>query len=364
MAAGPEQLVSFLRRLSAGLDRDRASDASLLERFLANRDETAFAALVSRHGPMVLAVCQRVLGHVEDAEDAFQATFVVLARRAGSVRPRESLAAWLHGVARRAALKARTARARRLRAATAGRDATAAPTEIDPLEEVSAREVLRLIDQEVQRLPTRYRLPIILCCLEGRSREDAAQQLGWTVDAVKGRLERGRKLLHGRLTRRGLTLSAAMLILEGTCNLSAAAVPFRLSTATVKAACMGSTACAPVQALAQAILNGALLATVQRGVVLLAFVGLVAAGASSMMRQAAKTPDECPAQTAENGQRVPQAPAPASRRVDVLGDPLPPGALARLGTTRLRHECFAFAFSPDGKQLASAGRDALVRFGT
>src|SRR4051812_22237936 len=141
MATGRDIPVRRIRRLAARFEMHGASDAALLGRFIADRDEAAFAALVDRHGGLVLRVCRRILGDVHDAEDAFQATFLVLARRAAVVQPREALAAWPHGVARRVALKARGARARRLREAgpLLGQLAEARP---DPLDDLSARELL------------------------------------------------------------------------------------------------------------------------------------------------------------------------------------------------------------------------------
>ncbi|HEV3443370.1 MAG TPA: sigma-70 family RNA polymerase sigma factor [Gemmataceae bacterium] len=210
------------------------SDAALLDRFIAARDEQAFTALVERHGAMVLQVCRRILGNDDDAEDAFQGTFLVLARRAAAVQPRAALAAWLHGVARRVALKTRAARIRYheagplLEAPADGR--------ADPLAELSARELLTIIDGEIQRLPERYRLPLILCCLDGRSLEEAARQLGWTSGSVKGRLERGRARLHDRLVRRGLTLSAGMAAIEASRAAAPAAVIGRLVARTVPGA--------------------------------------------------------------------------------------------------------------------------------
>src|SRR5262245_46927680 len=235
MAAGREILVQRINRLAPGFDPHGLSDADLLGRFVTDRDQAAFAALVDRYGPLVLHVCRRVLGDVHDAEDAFQATFLVLTRKAAAIRPRESLAAWLHGVARRVALKARTARARRLRdvGPPPGPVVDARP---DPLADLSARELLTLVDAEVRRLPEVYRLPVILCCLEGLTQEEAARQLGWTPASVRGRLERGRARLHTRMVRRGLTLSAALAAVELSRGVGSAAVVCRWAAPTVGAA--------------------------------------------------------------------------------------------------------------------------------
>jgi RNA polymerase sigma factor (sigma-70 family) len=234
MPSNRETLLRHIRRLAPTPETDQVSDAALLDRFIAERDQQAFTALVERHAAMVLQVCRWVLGNADDAEDAFQGTFLVLARKAAAVRPREALAAWLRGVARRVALKTRAARIRYhetgplLEAPADGR--------ADPLAELSARELLTILDEEVQRLPERYRLPLILCCLGGRSLEEAARQLGWTCGSVKGRLERGRARLHDRLVRRGLTLSAALAAVEASRATASAAVLAGLVLRTIPGA--------------------------------------------------------------------------------------------------------------------------------
>src|SRR6516162_8072841 len=239
MAAGPNTLLRYIRGLVHRPPADELSDAALLSRFTKNRDESAFAALVDRHGALVLHVCQRVLGNFHDTEDAFQATFLVLARKAATVRRPESLAAWLHGVAHRAAIKARSAR-QRLQTLSSRRDnpiLSSADRHPDPPADLSVRESLGIIDEELERLPEVYRLPVILCGLESRSLEEAARQLGWTVGSVKGRLERGRARLHARLVRRGATLSAVLTATEASREAAAAAaVVARLLTGTARAA--------------------------------------------------------------------------------------------------------------------------------
>jgi RNA polymerase sigma factor (sigma-70 family) len=218
MATDPERLLRPIRRLAARPAAD--SDDSLLGRFVRCRDEAAFAALVARYGGMVLGACRRVLGNDCSAEDCTQAAFLVLARKAGALRP-ESLPAWLHGTARRLALRSRRADLRRGRREAQCALATPASSRPDPLSELTARELLSLLEEEIERLPERYRLPIILCCLEGLSQEEAARRLGWKTGSLKGRLERGRKRLHARLGRRGLTLAAALAAVEasrGACS--------------------------------------------------------------------------------------------------------------------------------------------------
>jgi RNA polymerase sigma factor (sigma-70 family) len=210
MGTQSTNLMHYLRRWAAPARPEAGTDAELLTDFVCHRDEAALTALVSRHGPMVLRVCQRVLGNPHDAEDVFQATFLVLACRARAIRRRDRLAAWLHGVAHRLASKALAGKLRRQQ--LEGAMLVSAPIDpaADPLAQLTARELVNVVDREVQRLPEAQRLPVILCCLEGRSVEEAARQLGWTQGSVKGRLERGRARLHERLVRRGLTLSAAL----------------------------------------------------------------------------------------------------------------------------------------------------------
>jgi RNA polymerase sigma factor (sigma-70 family) len=202
-----ETLVRHLCACAAADARGELSDEELVDCFAAGRDERAFEALVRRHGPMVLRVCRRVLGDVHDAEDAFQATFLVLARRAHALRQRASVGGWLYGVAYRVALRARSDAARR----RALEPRAAAPAAADPLTELTVREAQAAFDEELVRLPERLRAPLVLCCLEGLTRDEAARQLGCPPSTLKGRLEQARGLLRSRLVRRGLTLSAGLL---------------------------------------------------------------------------------------------------------------------------------------------------------
>ncbi len=202
---GPD-LVRYLRTLASGQANDACTDRQLLEQFVTRREETSFVALIRRHGPMVLGVCRRVLGHEQDAEDAFQATFLVLARKAGSIRKHDSVSSWLHGVAHRIAEKLR---AKEVRRAAHERKAASRPA-VDPAEDVVWREIRCLLDSELARLPERYRGPLVLCYLQGKTQDEAARQLGWSLRTFRRRLQCARDLLTRRLTRRGVTLSAAL----------------------------------------------------------------------------------------------------------------------------------------------------------
>src|SRR5262249_38126980 len=182
----------------------------LLRRFAQARDGDAFAALMRRHGPMVLGLARRCVGDWQIAEDVFQAAFLLLARKVHTIRRPESLPCWLHSVTFRLARKARQSRPRR-QEWEAHAHASPPPT---PLDELTAREWLTMLDEELRALPEPVRGPLILCCLEGLSQEEAARRLGCSPGAVKGRLERGRNRLRQRLQQRGLTLTAALAAAE------------------------------------------------------------------------------------------------------------------------------------------------------
>jgi RNA polymerase sigma factor (sigma-70 family) len=191
------QLTNGCRR--PGIVAGELSDAQLLRRFTDRQDAAAFAVLVRRHTPMVLGVCRRRLGDAHGAEDACQAVFLVLVRRAHAIARPELLAGWLYGVAWRIAGGARAKASRR----AALERQTSPATAPDPLPEVARREVASLLTDEVSRLPEKYRAPLVLCYLEGKTNVEAAQELGWPAGSMSRRLARGRELLRQRLTRRG-----------------------------------------------------------------------------------------------------------------------------------------------------------------
>jgi RNA polymerase sigma-70 factor (ECF subfamily) len=317
-----------------------ANDGQLLGAFVARRDEAAFAALVRRHGPMVLGVCRRVLGHAADAEDTFQAVFLVLARKAGSLAACPVLAAWLHGVARRTALKAKTARARRRVV-----EAALAQPAVQAADHHHSR--LPLLDDEVARLPEKYRLPVVVCDLEGKTRREAAAQLGWPEGTVAGRLARGRALLGKRLLRGAQALGAALpgALLPSSAE---AAVPPNLTQATVRTACRPAAGGAadqavvsgPAVSLARGVLRSMFWKRVRVAVTcVLLCAGLGLAGALTL--QAALGGGVMPGRGAAPEFHVPGQPAPnAAPAAQGPTDPL-----AIRGTWRVH------AASANGKHL-------------
>ncbi len=244
-------VLRHLRRLAGPGDRPDLTDGELLRRFLTRHEEAAFGVLVQRHGPLVLGVCQRILRDPDLADDAFQATFLVLVRRAGSIRQPASLASWLYGVARRVALKARAEAARRRRRE---REAVDMPAP-QPRDETSWNELRAVLDEELARLPEKYRAPLVLCYLEGKTHDQAARELGCPRTSLTSRLGRARALLHKRLARRGIALAFGVLAATLAAEAAAAQVPAVLLLATTRAAvglAGGASAAASSQVIALA----------------------------------------------------------------------------------------------------------------
>jgi RNA polymerase sigma factor (sigma-70 family) len=273
-------VLRHLRR--AALIRDGAglTDGELLERFIATRDEAAFEALAWRHGPMVLGVCRRVLGNEADAEDAFQATFLILVQKAASVVPRAMVGNWLYGVAHNTARKAKAMNTRRrVKEKQAGeRPSPRAAAQ-------AARPVQELLDEELSRLPDKFRVPVVLCDLEGKPIKEAARQLGWPQGTVASRLSRGRGLLAKRLACHGLVFSAGALAMLLSEVVATAGVPAALWETTMGAAASvaaGGAAAGVVSPRVAALIEGVKRTMTLRklnvtaGLALLAAVGLAA----------------------------------------------------------------------------------------
>jgi RNA polymerase sigma factor (sigma-70 family) len=269
------------------------SDGDLVRRFVAERDEAAFASLIDRHGGMVLGVCRRLLGDVQEAEDAFQATFLVLCRKAGRMQQWGSLGNWLYTVASHVALKARTRSARRRARETAMVDVPT-PASADPWAELKP-----VLDLELRNLPERYRAPVILCYLEGKTNEEAARELGCPPGTLKCRLSRARDLLRRRLTRRGLTLGSA-LVGPALSEHASAAVSAPLAHVTIQSAMLLAagdvTGAAAISAhatfMAQGVLRAMFYSKIQTAVVLILSVTLIGAGASTLLRGGSEKPGD------------------------------------------------------------------------
>jgi RNA polymerase sigma-70 factor (ECF subfamily) len=270
------------RAAFVGPPLDEPDDGQLLERFVAGGDERAFEALLRRHGPMVLGVCRRILGNAHDAEDAFQATFLVLARRASAVVPREAVGGWLHGVAHRTASKARGATARRRVRETPLADV---PHPVAPPER-GCPDLAALLDRELSRLPEQYRLPIVLCDLEGRTRREVARQLNLPDGTLSNRLARGRQLLCRRLEGCGLAVTVSTL----AALLTPGAAP--AAPATLAKALTPGGACLPeVIALSEGVLRDMVLPKLKIATAVL-MLAAVTAATGVLWQARADRPDE------------------------------------------------------------------------
>ena len=283
MAASRQQpTVEHLRRLVSALTGDRRSDRELLDAFASRHDEGAFSTLVSRHGRLVLAACRRILRNEQDAEDAFQATFLVLARKAGAVRWQEFVGSWLYHVAVRVSMKLRSQRMRRrtqpLESCAAEPPAPTAPP--------SAQDFQTMLDEELHELPARYHAPLVLCYLQGMTQDEAARALDWTAGSIRGRLNRGRDLLRQRLARRGVALSAVLFAAALAPPASTAPLPSLLLVTTVRSGLLFAAGAvepgvlpATVLTLAEGVLYAMFVKKMQFTSLVLLALGLVGAGA-------------------------------------------------------------------------------------
>ena len=279
------EVISHLRRTFLQRDEAGLTDGQLLEYYLSRREEAALEALVRRHAPMVWGVCRRLLGNHHDAEDAFQATFLVLVRKAASIASPKLLANWLYGVAHQTALNARaTAAKRRARE----RQVTEMPEPAATVPDLW-NDVQPLLDQELSRLPDKYRVAIVLCDLEAKSRKDAARQLGVPEGTLAARVARGRVMLAKRLARHGLTVSGGALGTMLAQKVASAGVPTSVVSTTIKAASLfaaGQTAAtglvsANVAALTEGVLKTMLLSKLKVAAAVLLAIGALGIGASA-----------------------------------------------------------------------------------
>jgi RNA polymerase sigma factor (sigma-70 family) len=338
-------LLAFIRRIAAARSHGDLTDGELLHRFAALREEAAFATLMQRHGPLVLGVCRTILRDVHDAEDAFQATFLVLARKPRSIRKPASLASWLHGVAYRLATKARVQAARRR---VCERQAATMPN-AEPQDEVIWRDLGLIIHEEVEQLPQRYRLPFVLCHLEGKTNQEAADLLGWPKGTVVSSLSRARQQLRTRLSRRGLGLASGMSAAFLANNVAQAVVPSALLESTLKAASLFATGsglageiAVPVLASAEGFLHSLVMAKLKVAAAVLLGITIVATGTglvihrmrpvghadsvaesqapSSVSRAVAPLPIEKPVADELDGNWIVVAAEQYGRKIDDLND--------------------------------------------
>lgn len=317
------QLGIILRRLRQVTPPTAESDAELLARFVQG-EQTAFATLVDRYSSLIWAVGRRILRRHQDAEDVFQATFLALSRKAASLRAEHSLAPWLYTVAVHLAFKIRGRQALETHLMEMPEPAT----KTDPCMEVSGRELTQTFDEEMARLPRKYREALILCCMESKARDEAASMVGCTLGAMKNRLERGRKLLRNRLERRGIAVPATLLLV-GLTNRSVSAA------LCATAAQITKTASPAVIALVGEAIGGGVIMKV---IVLTLALGLTAVGIrvggilSADPEHDWKTPPVATLSQMKPPTDEASAKEETKPHLDVYGDPLPEAAPARFGT--------------------------------
>jgi RNA polymerase sigma factor (sigma-70 family) len=353
-------VLQCLRTLAGPPDPTHLSDRHLLLRYARHRDELSFAALVRRHAPMVMGVCCRILTCPQDAEDVFQATFLVLARKAPSLRWRDSVASWLFEVAHRLALKSRTEIARRQR----HERQAAKMMRMENTRDGSLQELSTVLDEELRNLPERYRLPLLLCYLEGRTRDQAARYMGWSLRTLHRRLERGLALLRARLTARDLTLSSVLVSAELAQQTVSAHLSATLLRDTVHASLAFSLPASavrlPAVVLAEQGLRSMAFAKGTMMLTLLLAVGVIATGVGVLTQRQVeamradenitiRTPEPLHSQPGKSATETSDEP-----RADASA--LPAGARARLGTSWLRGGRWWF-FLPDGKRLVQQRSD-------
>src|SRR5262245_54085364 len=354
-AASLSHVLRHLRALSEVQEASDLSDGELLERFRDHREETAFALLVQRHGPMVLGVCRRLLGDAHAAEDAFQAAFLILVRKAASIRKQGSVASWLYGVSRRVAIKARlkTARDHALERQSFAMQHSAGS------EQWTSNELRVVLDEELEQLPEKYRTPLVLCGLQGKTHDQAARELGCPRRSLSSRLARGRELLRSRLSRRGFTVSAVALA-AALGEQTMASVPALLTISTVRLAMLKPTEVisANVAALTEEGIRAMSAFKTLVGLTLVLMAAAVMASGHQLVAIDEPSPKDA----------KPAAVGPIAHggksKTDLNGAPLPEGALARLGTLRWRAggEVQTISFTPDGKTIAAVTNRGLCLF--
>jgi RNA polymerase sigma factor (sigma-70 family) len=357
--------VGHLKTLFGAGTLSGLGEGELLERFLSQRDETAFEEIMARHGPMVLGICRRWLDDPHEVDDAFQAVFLILVRNAAAMRNRNSLSSWLYGISLRVAQRARSNAARRHSRERQDPDglSMAQSKEHPP----TNHETSLILDEEIRLLPERQQAAIVLCLVRGKTHEAAAAELGIPLGTVKSRLAGGRATLVRRLSRRGVAPSIALGTASVSEHLLASAIPQELARQTLEAAMRlaisralrGAAIVASVQNLVKGVLSAMRFARMKSVVMGLAVVGiLVGTSTALVLAQAGRAHVPVPVAPAQNA-AVPASPP----RLDLYGDPLPSGAITRFGTIRHRQEApiYRIAFTRDDRFIVTDGDDSQLR---
>jgi RNA polymerase sigma factor (sigma-70 family) len=364
------RLSGCIRQVVSAVELCTEADQELLRRFVSRRDEAAFAAVVRRHGPMVLRVALRTIQNEHDAEDVLQATFLVLSQKAHTLRRQESLGSWLYGVAYRLALKTKALAGERR-----NREQRVAATPVaTALAQITVQEAQAILDEELNRLPKKLREPVVLCCLEGLARDEAAQQIGCPASVLKSRLEQARERLRQRLVARGLTLPCglgAFLLLEGAAG---ATVPSTLIGSTTKAAitvaagqAVRTVVTAKVAALTEGALKTMLMSNLKAVIAIVLVLGFMSTGATVLTYRTAAAQEDKPPDLSDVRVQPEIRPDLSKTQfqpeVKTDHDGLPAGARFRFASLHLRHpgQINNSALSPDAKLLAtSSGRSVMI----
>jgi RNA polymerase sigma factor (sigma-70 family) len=362
-------VLEFIRGQLTEANSAHVSDSELLRRFAARHDEGAFRIILRRHGPTVLRVCQRILKRSEDAEDAFQATFLVLARRAGDFAWQESVSSWLCEVAHRLAQETRRKHLRQ-----EARDAHARPRPAEnPLAEITGHELVAILDEELADLPERYRAPLLLCCVEGKSGDEAARLVGCSLRTLQRRLQHARELLQRRLNRRGFSLSATALAALLLSNRATASVSAELFLRTVQVASLGAAGSAipagalsaPALALAATMTRTALFTKLNVAVGILLIAGAATAGSFVLARhmlaanvEIARRPLALDPPPADGVLPLPSATAHSRRPHPDPAPGLPPIAMVETSLRSAPGQIRQFAFDGDSGTYFSSAQNA------
>jgi RNA polymerase sigma factor (sigma-70 family) len=359
-------LINHLKTLFRVGTLSGVGEGELLERFFVKHDEAAFEEILARHGPMVLGTCRRWLDDPDDVDDAFQAVFLILVQKAATLRSRNSLSSWLYSVSLKVAKRARANKAcRRSRERPAAAEVLAMAQE--PENHQLDRDTLFILDEEIRRLPEKQQAAIVLCLVRGKTHEAAAAELGCPLGTVKSRIAGGRVTLARRLARRGLAPSIALGTAAVSEVLMARLIPQDLVRQTLEAATRfavsrsisGAGVTASVQNLVDGVLTTMRLARMKSIAMSLAVVGVVVGASTALvLAQTGRAPDA--------GQPEPVAsvtPSASPAKLDLYGDPLPAGAIVRLGTIRNRQEApiCRIEFTRDDKFFVTDGDDGQLR---